>query len=159
MKEYSYLLVTVLLSVFLTCGCSQYGKLRPQSSEGHSVTIEDLESNWLDYDIYYAEASPGRPTAIMFDPNYDDKTLNSDKWIEVENQVQLSRVIRSIQGASDFSSLDRILGPGGQFFGYMFYGKIYPMKVVHFIMKALDAKTLWVYDVQVSDSAGPGADP
>jgi hypothetical protein len=159
MKKYAHLMATILLSVSLTGGCSQYGKVRPQSGAGDGVTIEDLESNWLDYDIYYAEAGPGRPTAIMFDPNYDDKTIKSNEWIKVEKQGQLSQLIRFIQGASDSSSLDRILGPDGQFFGYMFYGKIYPMRVVHFIMEALDANTLWVYDVQVRDFAGPGSDP
>ncbi|NVM25603.1 MAG: hypothetical protein HWN70_06755 [Desulfobacterales bacterium] len=147
MKKDKYPAVLALIGVFLVSGCSwykSYGKVRLQSGPGHKVTIQELQQNWHDYTIYYAGSSVQLPSAIMFDPKKDTKTLMSDKWIKVEDQETLSELISWIQGTTRFPPrLQRILGPDDQFYGYFYSGWH------HVVLKVVDETTLWVYDLPV----------
>jgi len=146
-KKVKYPALIVLVLVFLTSGCSwlkSYGKLRLQSGPGHKVTIEELRENWNDYTIYYAGQSVGLPSAIMFDPKKDSKTLLSDKWIKVEDRETVSELISWIQHSTQFyPRLQRILGPDDQFYGYFYSGWD------HVLIKVVDERTLWVYDLPI----------
>jgi len=145
MKKDIYLAVIVSVLLFLVSGCSwykSYGKVRLQSGPGHRVTIQELRENWRDYTIYYAGMSVQHPSAIMFDPKKDSRTLASDKWIKVEDQETLSELISWIQLTTEFyPRLQRILGPDDQFYGYFYSGWD------HVLIKVVDERTLWVYDL------------
>jgi hypothetical protein len=147
MKKDIYFAVIVSILVFFMSGCSwykSYGKLRLQSGPGHRVTIQELRESWRDYTIHYAGMSVQHPSAIMFDPKKDGRTLASDKWIKVEDEETLSELISWIQLNPEFyPRLQRILGPDDQFYGYFYSAWD------HVLIKVFDERTLWVYDLPI----------
>jgi len=132
------------LSVVLLSGCfGPYGKLKTES--GEKMTIRELQENWEDYSIYYADwRTVGDPGGLLFDPKSDNKTLTSDRWMKVEDQRTLSQLINSIQAKSYSPRLYQILGPDNRFYGYMYLG---PTNVRVFT-KTIDSNSLWVSDLQ-----------
>ena len=140
---YSSLVVVVLVS--LIYGCAQlkgYGKIRVLSRHEEKVSLQELETNWQDYTIYYAGLSVDTAAAIMFDPKNDDKTLTGDKWIKIEDKETLSALIGWIKNYIQFDPrLWRIVGPDDQFYGYLFFAW------GHVVIKSINDTTMYVYDV------------
>lgn len=135
MKKYIHLTLIGAVSSLLIFGCSWlkgYGKVRVLSRHEEKLTIQELKENWKDYTIYYAGLSVGVAAGIMFDPKSDERTLLGDRWIKVEDQETLSKLIDAIESYIEFyPRLHRILGPDNQFYGYMFYAWCNPViKVV-----------------------------
>lgn len=151
-NRYLYVTSIGVIIIFLFSGCASmltgYGKLRPQPMTSESVTIEVLEKNWEDYVIHYAGISVGTPAGIMFDPTDDDRTLTGDKWIKVEDKEILSELIGWMKTYIEFNpQIWRILGPNNEFFGYLFYPS-YLMYADTVVIKVIDDKTMYVYDVE-----------
>ncbi|MCJ7595944.1 MAG: hypothetical protein MUO52_14350 [Desulfobacterales bacterium] len=143
-KKFVLIGTVVLLFAFLLSGCGGYGKLRALAGQEKALTVEVLEKNWRDYTVYWTGLSVGEPSGIMFDPKDDDKTLVHDKWTKVEDDETLAELISWIKMNRDYYPwLWRILGPDDQFYGYMYTGWRQA------VTKAVDAKTLWVYDLPV----------
>ena len=138
--------------MLLFSGCASmltgYGKLRPQPMRGERVAIEELEENWEEYVIHYAGISVGTPAGIMFDPKDDDRTLTGEKWIKVEDKETLSELIGWMKTYTELNpQIWRILGPNNEFFGYLFYPS-YIMHADKVVIKVIDDKTMYVYDVE-----------
>jgi len=118
------------------------------------MTIQELQENWDDYSIYYADwRSVGWTGAIIFDPKKDGKTLVGDKWMKVEDEETLSQVIASIEAKNRYPRLYQILGPNDEFYGYMYLG---PSR--HFVTvtaKVIDSNSLWISDLQPPTSGVP----
>lgn len=171
MRRYTYPTIIVLVCVFLMAGCSWlrgYGKLRLQPRGAREVTIQELRENWHEYTIYYAGYYGGlslkHPSAVMFDPEQDDRALVGDKWTKVGDEETLSKLISSIQSqrARYYPRLWRILGPDDQLYGYLFSA----WDRVPVVIKVVDERTMWVSnlplppylyhpDIRVNPS-GPG---
>ena len=154
MKKCIHLTTLGFVLVILMSGCSGYGKLRLES-EYRGVTIQDLEGNTDDYTIYYSGYGPDNTSGIMFDPKGDNRTLlPSDRWIELQSPKKVSEIVSWIQ-TEDFPGfypqLYRILGPHGEFYGYLYTGW---QRVV---TKETDKNTLLVYDLPAPPQYyGPG---
>ena len=133
--------------IFLISGCANYGKLRLESGRVEKVTIQELQENWNDYSIYYADwRSVGWPGGIIFDPKRDDKTLVGDKWMKVEDQETLSQVIISIEAKNRYPKLYQVLGPNDEFYGYMYLG---PRRDnVNVFAKVIESNSLRISDLQ-----------
>jgi len=152
MKKYIFPAITVLVLAFLMSGCSwlkRYGKLRPQSESMEKVTTQVLYDNRDDYDIYYAgyygNVSIKHPSAVMFDPKEDGRTLVGDRWTKVTNDIWLAKLIRSIETQESVGGpppkIWRMLGPDDEFYGYMLSGWD------HVVMKTVDDGKMLVYDL------------
>jgi hypothetical protein len=156
MKKYIYLTIFGLIGLFLIYGCSwlkSYGKIRVLSRHEEKVSIQELEKNWQDYIIYYAGLSVDTAAAIMFDPKNDGKTLIGDRWIKIEDKETLLELIGWIRTYIQFDPrLWRILGPDEQFYGYLFFASDYA------VIKAVDDKTMYVYDIESPLYIEDGAD-
>jgi hypothetical protein len=151
-NKYIYIALMGVMVIFLFSGCASmltgYGKLRPQPLKSERVTLEALEKNWEDYVIHYAGLSVGTPAGIMFDPKDDDRTLTGNKWIKVEAKETLSELIGWMKTYTEFNpQIWKILGPNNEFFGYLFYPS-YIMHVDTVVIKVIDDKTMYVYDVE-----------
>ena len=149
MKKYSALLLAILLAGLLASGCAltQYGKLRmPEKTD--PVTIQSLQKNWEDYEIYYTGIHAGRPSALLFDRRDDDRGFVTERWFRVESKETLDDLIEAIARgrpiAAYYPRLWRVVGPDGHLYGYMFT----PWN--HAVMKAVDEKTLFVHDLPLS---------
>ena len=146
-KKYVNLDVMGFVLVFFMSRCANYGKLRLESGRAEKMTVQELQENWDEYSIYYADwRTVGWRGGIIFDPKKDDKTLFGDKWMKVEDQETLSQVISSIEAKSYYPRLYQILGPNDEFYGYMYLG---PSR--HYITvfsKVIDSNSLWVSDLQ-----------
>lgn len=106
------------------------------------VTIQDLESNWSEYSVYYSGASTAFPTAIMFDPNNDSNKLVGVRWTRVEDQETLSALVSRIRhSAQNIPRIWSIMGPDNQLFGYIFTSSS------QVFTKAVDHHTFEVYEV------------
>ena len=147
-----YLTFIVFVLIFFTSGClqfSNYGKLREQSRDMNTLTIQDLEENWDDYIIsyagYYGSISIKHPSAVMFDPRNDSKELVGDKWTMVKDKHTLSELLGSIQSQESIGGLYprlwKILGPDKQFYGFLFTAWD------HVVAKVIDDTKMWVYDL------------
>jgi len=144
-RNFLYSLLIVIVLVFLIYGCAQlkgYGKIRVLPRHEEKISLQELETNWQDYTIYYAGLSVGTAAGIMFDPKNDDKILTGDKWIKVEDKETLSALIGWIRTYIQFDPrLWRIVGPGDQFYGYLFCA------CSHVVIKSVDETTMYVYDI------------
>ena len=160
------------LLLLITSGCSGYGKiqLQPVPNETWSkaikriyptiqlqkpietVTLQDLKANWSDYIIHYEEIYKIGPAIIIFDPKHDNKTLQSENWIKVENQETLSNVINNIQWG-EAPKLFRILGADDQFYGYIFYAYKHNEMELYVSIRSVDSNTLRVSGTVVRDYA------
>ena len=111
-RKYIYIGIIGLLLVALTSGCAalnKHGKLRVQSGLGERTTLEELKKNWREFSIYRAGLYAALPSAIMFDPKEDDKTVVGEGWVKVEDEKTLSTLMSSIQYSShSFPRLQRI---------------------------------------------------
>ena len=138
--------VAVFMLAFLMSGCmwlKTYGRLASPSINGHRVTVEDLKQNWDDYTVYYTGMSPGNPGGVIFDPKEDNRALVGDRWVKVENQETVSKIIYGVRTDIEFfPALYMILGPDDQFYGYLYFSWGFP------VFKVIDDKTLYVYELQ-----------
>jgi hypothetical protein len=133
--------------IFLMSGCANYGKLRLESGRAEKMTILELQENWDDYSIYYADwRSVGWTGGIIFDPKKDNKTLVGDKWMKVEDQETLSQVITAIQAKNRYPRLYQILGPNDEFYGYMYLGPNRDFVIM--TVKVIDGNSLRISDLQ-----------
>lgn len=146
-EKYANLTVMGFVLIFLMYGCANYGKLRLASGRAGKVTIQELQQNWDDYSIYYADWwTVGWPGGIIFDPKRDDKTLFGDKWMKVEDQETLSRVMSSIEAKNHHPKLYLILGPNDEFYGYMYLGP--SLNNVTVFSRVIDSNSLWISDLE-----------
>jgi hypothetical protein len=147
-EKYIPLVIIFFVLLSFVSGClGSYGKIRPHSGKDESLTIHDLEKNWMDYAVHYAGLSPNRPLGVMFDPKNDGKTLlpgSSDRWKKIEDKKTLSEVIGWIK-AQNFSAynpmLYRVLGPDDQLYGYLFCGRS------DVTIEVFDDRTMFVNDL------------
>lgn len=113
----------LVLLLALASGCGRYATLRlPAPTEG--VTIQSLQENWRDYDVYYAGVHAGHPSAVMFDRKDDDGVIVTNRWFKPRDKALLDDIIDSIQRQVPVGGyrprLWRITGPDGHVYGYMF---------------------------------------
>ncbi len=140
----------------LVSGCSgttNYGKLRAEPSRGYTATVDELVEKWQSYHVTYAGVAVDNPSAVMFDPKGDERTLVSDKWIALRDQAELSLLIDSLNANYGYYPvLWRVLGPDDQFYGYMYSAWD------HVVIKVVDERTLWVDDLPMPlfDPGGGG---
>jgi hypothetical protein len=149
-KHYIYGTIIAMIMVFLFSRCAAfltgYGKIRPQPWHGERVTIQELQENWKDYTIYYAGLSVGTVAGIIFDPKNDKRTLTGDKWIKVEDKETLSELISWMETYTAYNpQIWRILGPGNELYGYLYYPQSYEE---HAVAKVVNDTTMYVYDLQ-----------
>ena len=153
-EKYVNLAVIGLVLIFLMSGCANYGKFRLESGRAEKMTIQELQENWDDFSIYYADwRSVGWTGGIIFDPKKDDKTLVADKWMKVEDEETLSQVVASIEAKNRYPRLYQILGPNDELYGYMYLG---PSR--HFVTvtaKVIDSNSLGISDLQPPTSGVP----
>ncbi|MBC8418027.1 MAG: hypothetical protein H8E10_05475 [Desulfobacterales bacterium] len=135
-----FLLVSVLMTGCL--GLENYGTLRVASGKW-GATIQEVIDNWQDYDIYYAGLSYKSPSAVMFDPRKGGKRLVSDKWVPVTEQSVLKTIVDWLNSYINYPpTLWKLLGPKGDFFGYM-----YTSATEQVVVKQIDPDTMWVDDI------------
>jgi len=145
-KKNIYLVLISLLVLLLFGGCATLrsgGVATVTSPNGQTITLQELQKNWNSYDIYYAGISDDTPTALLFDPKDDNKTLSGKRWEKVEGRKLLASMIDFIERYSRFDPrLYSIVGPDHRVFGYVFS----PTNEVY--LKVVDGKTIYVYDVE-----------
>jgi hypothetical protein len=159
-RKRSFFSMAIIVSLpILLSGClSQlgYGRLAVQYGSGDKMTLKELEEKWQDYKIYYAGLSKENPSAIMFDPKNDDRSLISDRWVEVKKREDMLQIIEGMYpGYPEYQpKLFKILGPDGQLYGYMYTAHD------HAYMRAVNEKTLWVDDLPLppTDYGGSSQD-
>ena len=149
-RVYMALIGVIIMLLFSGCASmlAGYGKLWPQPMRGEGVAVEQLVENWEDYVIHYAGLNVGNPAGIMFDPKDDGRTLTGEKWVKVEDKETLLELIGWMKSYTElYPQIWRILGPNNEFFGYLFYPS-YRMYADTVVFKAIDDKTMYVYDVE-----------
>ena len=130
---YSLLGMTLLL---LTTQCvsqmSNEGQVVPQLRDEKQMTIQMLEDNWQDYIIHKDGPTGGIPVAVIFDPKNDDKTIATYEWELVTDKQALLDAVGWIQSRPAEPKVNRIVGPNGELFGYVYtYNENIPMHVIN----------------------------
>jgi hypothetical protein len=142
------ILFFVILAALPLLGCAglhAYGSLRLLAGGKEGVTMERLVDRWQDYDIYYSGIAVHKPSAILFDPKGDEKTLQVHPWwVRVEKKDMLLEILKWMDFYRRFPPrLRAVLGPDNAFFGYMYT----PWD--HALIKVVDDKTLWVNELSM----------
>ena len=129
-----------LIASVMLSGFASYGSIRP--TQAQDQTIETLTKQWMDYTVCWTGLNEGEPTAIVFDPRAEGRSLTGDRWYKVESQESLSKMIDWLKfNHLYYPHLWRIVGSDGQFFGYIYTG------YRQFAMKLVDEKTMKVYGI------------
>lgn len=141
--------------LFCMSGClglEKYGSIRAATGE-HATTIQNLIENWQEYHIYYAGLSYKSPSAIMFNPKQGNKRLVSKKWMPVTDQAVVVTIVRWLDSYVNFPPyLSTILGPNGDFFGY-----VYTSAEEQVVAYEIEPNTLFVEDIPLPPfDYGPG---
>ncbi len=155
-KRWSIISVVFVLALFFMSGClglGNYGSIRVADGKWAN-TIQHLIENWQDYDIYYAGLSYKSPSAIMFDPKKSGRRLVSDKWMPVTEQSVVKTIVEWLDNYVNFPpTLWKILGPKGDFFGY-----VYTSATQEVVVREIDPNTLFVEDIPLPPfDYGPGS--
>ncbi len=149
MMTFKSLAGVIIFIVVFVMGCSgDYGKIGKQTDLDNKMTLAELRENWEAYTIYYCYRWNSRPSALMFDPKNNDKTLIGDGWYKIEDQQTLSETIKIIQQQYDYAKVEVITGPDNQVFGYMYY----PF-YLYVPVKVVDERTLHVSTLPPNKSA------
>jgi hypothetical protein len=145
-KKKIYLLLIPFLTLLLFGGCATLrsgGVASVIGPNGKAITLQELQTTWDAYAIFYAGISDDGPTALLFDPKNDDRKLSGKRWKRVESRELLSSMIDFIKNLTEFDPrLYSIMGPDHQVYGYVFS----PTNEVY--LKVVDGKTIYVYDVE-----------
>lgn len=138
--------VLLLCSFFAFAGCGNYGKLRLESGPGDTMTIQQLEKNWEQYDIFVM-GQPNLPAAIIFDRKDDARVIVGERWWALRDHKTLSETISKIKLQPVVGSYDlrlwKMLGPDDHLYGYMF------TSWDSAVMQIVDGKTMKVQDLHM----------
>lgn len=126
MKTIKYVSLMLIAFVFLMGCLGPHAHLETQSESDSKVTLQELDDNWSDYDIWF------KNTVIVFDPKNDDKKiLVGNNWSTVKDQATWIEIVKeSTTSDGDISPLwanytmtgvREIWSPDKQFFGYIIH--------------------------------------
>ena len=142
-KKQNNMLFVALFLAFVVGGCAGYGHLRVVDSKSTSpVTLTDLVNDMEKFTVWAGGWSPAQPTAVLFDPRDDNRTLVPHRWTRVETRQKLLEVIQWLRmNQVSRSVLWKVLGPDGEFYGYVY------TPWINVPMKRIDEGTMQVYDL------------
>jgi len=151
----SSILLLLLLCFWMMPGClglEKYGSIRAADGQGDS-SIQNLIENWQEYHIYYAGLSYKSPSAILFNPKEGNKRVVSKKWMPVTDQSVAVTIVKWLDSYINFPPyLSKILGPKGDFFGY-----VYTSAQEQVVVREIEPNTLFVEDIPLPPfDYGPG---
>jgi hypothetical protein len=138
---YYSLIAVILMTVFFSCSHTKnFGKLRMQPATGKEVTLGKLWDDWTEFDIFFTGLHENHPTAIVFDPIEDDKTLTGEPWTQIRDQYDLWDRFRWMDRAFFYNDfvLYEILDADNQLYGYIY------TSTASVWVKKIDEKTMWV---------------
>jgi hypothetical protein len=146
MESYARALIFAFAASILCYGClssvssisEPHGRLERASRGAEKMTIKELGKNWRDYIVYYRGVHVGLASAALFHPKANDRTLadtrkpwesTGERWVEVikndeaNTESEVSRLINAIRvqrWGQFYPRLYRIIGPDGDFCGYLY---------------------------------------
>jgi hypothetical protein len=140
------IILSIALVVFSFTGCSIYGKIKKVSLTQQEKEIDSLLADLAEYNVFYSGYGEKNPSGIMFDPKKDKKQITfSDRWTKIEGQREIAGImewIRMGRYPGYDPVLSKILGPDGQFYGYLFTGWSYV------VIRGVTTDTVYIYDLQ-----------
>jgi hypothetical protein len=138
--------------IFITNGCASGPKIKSQRPNDR-ISIQTLQKNWESYDVYYSGYSVSNSTGILFDPKDNVTKLGGNRWTKIEDHVTLSKVIETLP---KFTYPDKIEGPNGEIYGYIYYLKREPRGVrsQRAVISMADANTIIINFESISTGNG-----
>jgi hypothetical protein len=138
------LIITMLL---LVCGCAHYGRLKIHKQAESGALLRELSADAQHYTVHYHGGSEKIVSGILFDPKNDAKTIHAagPLWQPLLPTQNVADIIDNI-AMGDFPgylpNLYEILGPEGDFYGYLYTGWF------HLVIKPVDPQTVKVYGLR-----------
>ena len=143
------MLLLLITSLGGSCTIPQhYARLEPANKPGYRITIRELIESFQDYDVFFS-GTKGEPTALLFDPRVDGRTILHKDWGKVENRKELKKLVTWIRTNPASGWTYAILSPDGRFFGYIFTGRQNAV-----VVKVVDDKTLQAYGIRFISELG-----
>lgn len=112
-KKFGLLFLACSLGSFL--GCTGIARFERESAEADR--IQELLRNQENYAVHAAIWPGNLVVAIVFDPKSDERVILADGWTRVEKD--LSSLAKGMSAGTS-PGLFSILGPEGQWFGYLY---------------------------------------
>jgi hypothetical protein len=159
----SMILAMDVLLAFFVSGCAGYGKIVPESVPGQRMTVDTLQRDWQQYEVYSAPMD----AAIIFAPKGNPKTIElGSHWTKLTDKSDVVSTVENIEAQSVFMGVYRptlyaILGQNGGFYGYMFTAWDQQQPV----LKQVGPNTLFIYGItqppylQFEGAGGRDRDP
>ena len=148
-NRYSICIAVALLSIMLlSTGCASHGKLSVIPRGEKNALLADLAAHTDQYIVHYHGNSEKLVSGIIFDPIDDGKRIQPEGflWQEVSHSDTIAGIIDTISRTTNFPNyfprLNRILGPEGDVYGYLFTGWS------HVRIKPVDENTVRVFGLK-----------
>lgn len=123
----SVLFIMVALFAFACATPKGATRFEPVAHRDTRAALSDLRQDWRNYSISYGGGSVGLASALIFDPKDDGRHLVGERYLKVEDEETLDRVISVIRSYVTFTpTLYRIYGEEGELFGYVFTAHFRP---------------------------------
>jgi hypothetical protein len=141
----SMILAMGVLLAFFVSGCAGYGKIVPESVPGQRMTVDTLERDWQQYEVYSAPMD----AAIIFAPKGDPNAIElSSHWTKLTEKSAVASTVGNIETQPVLMGLYRptlyvIRGQNGGFYGYMFtaWDQLQP------VLKQVGPNSLSIYGI------------
>jgi hypothetical protein len=141
-KKFGLFFLACSLGSFL--GCAGIARFERESAE--TDRIQELLRNRENYAVHAAIWPGNLVVALVFDPKSDERVILADGWTRVEKD--LSSLAKGMSAGTS-PGLFSILGPDGQWFGYL-YTFLPGLQT-----QVIDERTLRFYYVQPPRAPGP----
>lgn len=138
MKAHRYLILIVLFILGCPSWPKEYGWRNALPKNESEAIIQNLFDKWEDFDIYYADLGTPFSMGIMFDPKSDETSLAGDMWKKITDKETLLKKLKWIKHDR---LLNKILGPDGRFYGYLYYS------YGHVTLKMIDENKMYVFNL------------
>jgi len=134
-------LSAIFLISFFVAGCvTHFGYGRVQLVQ-HEKTIDELVNNWRNYNVSYSGLGVNQPSAVMFEPKFDEREVVTNNWRPVRDKETLEELVRWLKNNTLYRPrLRRILGPDQVLYAYVYTGwdRVVARAVEPRVMRVLD---------------------
>ncbi len=133
-------LIISFLSIII--GCAQYAKVIKPTDSDKRKSINELQKMSHSYTIYFTDTGGYRygNVVLLFDPKNVNQTIIATRWTRIDDDKILEEIITRMKRHYKPPSVYHIVGPEGDFFGYMYASKGW------IIAKTVNDTKMLVYD-------------
>lgn len=145
-------LAAALACLFLFAGCAGFGQARYERRAQATEMLAEMMADFENYTVYYSGTSEAFPAGIIFEPEYDDRSIAQKDWIKVESRELTEKLVHKLEQRyrSYRPVLYTLTGEDGLHYGYIY--TVY----MHVVVRQLEPGSIHVYGMREGPRRGAG---